>query len=314
MNDSSGHPSLDTGCGILAVVIWSAAICLSRSLMEKLGTFTGGGLVFTISGVLSILLFLALHRFDWRGLRPAPAYLLACGVPFVLYVICLYLAVGLARNRQQVVEVGLLNYLWPAMTLLLSVPVLKLRARPWLPLGLVMAFAGVVWANVAMSGQPFSVQGIRDRVAADATPYVLALAAAVLWGLYSNLVRRFAARGSVLGVPLFMLAGGLLLLGAGRCVPAAPPHWSGAALAELAAMVLFPSIAAYLLWDRAMRRGNLVLVASVAYLAPLLSTLWTGWYLGVPLPAGIWGAGALIVAGAWLSKTAVRESLAPLAP
>ena len=48
---------------------------------------------------------------------------------------------------------------------------------------------------------------------AIALPLLAVIGTAVLWGLYSNLVRRFAARGSVLGVPLFMLAGGLLLVG-----------------------------------------------------------------------------------------------------
>lgn len=310
MKSPSSSVPFDTGCGILAVIIWSASICLSRSLLEKLGTFTGAGTVFSLAGTLSVLLYFAAHRGDFRRLRMSPRYLAACGIPFILYIVCLYLALGLAKTRQEVVEVGLLNYLWPTLVLLLSVPILKNRARPWLAFGIVTAFAGILLATATMSESPFDLRAVGHRAADNATAYLLALAAAVLWGLYCNLARRFAAQASGLGVPVFMLASGLLLLGAGVFFPA-PACWSGTALAELAAMVLLPCIAAYMLWERAMRRGDLVLVASFAYLAPVLSTVCTGWYLGVKLPFGIWGAAALIMAGAWIARKAITEHAGP---
>ena len=40
---------------------------------------------------------------------------------FVSYEICLALSVGLAGSRQQAIEVGMVNYLWPSLTILFAI-------------------------------------------------------------------------------------------------------------------------------------------------------------------------------------------------
>jgi drug/metabolite transporter (DMT)-like permease len=51
--------------------------------------------------------------------------------------------VGLAKSREQVLEIALVNYLWPALTILLSLPLLKQRARLWLLPGTELALTGI---------------------------------------------------------------------------------------------------------------------------------------------------------------------------
>jgi hypothetical protein len=51
---------------------------------------------------------------------PRP-YLLAGSLLFVSYEICLALSVGLAGSRQQAIEVGMVNYLWPSLTILFAI-------------------------------------------------------------------------------------------------------------------------------------------------------------------------------------------------
>jgi hypothetical protein len=65
-------------------------------------------------------------------LRLPKRYLFGCGALFVSYEVALYLAVGLSVSDQQVLVVGLINYLWPALILLTAIPILRYRARPWL--------------------------------------------------------------------------------------------------------------------------------------------------------------------------------------
>ena len=301
---------LDTGCGIVAVIIWSASICLSRSLMEKVGMFTAAGAIYTLSGGLSLLFYLLVmpRRGGADAARPSGKHMVVFGVPFVLYMVCLYTAVGLARNRQQVIEVGLLNYLWPTLTLLLSIPILKKRANLWLPVGAVTAFAGALLASLSMNNLHFTVQELWRNFASNRWPYLLALAAAALWALYSNLVSRHARHSSPYGVPVFLLASGLALESFRIFFPE-ESHWNAAAFVELGVMVLFPCIAANVLWIRAMRRGNLVLVASFAYFAPLISTVLSGLYLGVSLTVGVFCAGAMVVAGALISRSSLKDKL-----
>jgi len=79
-------------------------------------------------------------------------------------------------------------------------------------------------------------------------------------------------------------------------------------------MALFVTGAAYIFWDHAMRRGDMVLVAALSYLTPLLSTLFSAVYLGVvPAPA-IWVACALVIAGAVTCRLAVIEGAASPSP
>ena len=72
---------------------------------------------YLLSGVVSLTIAAVwppgLGRF--RGLPPR--YLWGCGALFVAYASCYCLALGLATDRAQVLGVGLVNYLWPSLTL-----------------------------------------------------------------------------------------------------------------------------------------------------------------------------------------------------
>lgn len=298
---------LSTAYGIIAVLIWSAAICVSRSLMEKVGMLTAASAIYLLSGIISFFFYFSVNRFRTGGFKVAVSlkHTLICGIPFVLYMLCLYLAVGMASGPQQVIEVGLLNYLWPTFTLIFSIPLLKKHANFWLVPGAVVAFAGIMLSSVVVNRIEFSIRGLFDNFCRNMFPYLLALAAAVLWGLYSNLARRFSSYVSILSVPLFLCMTGFVLV-LMRFFVKESSVWSGSAFVELALMVFLPCIGAYVLWDHSMRRGNLVLVASFAYFTPLLSTILTGLYLGVKLTAGIWVACALVIAGAFISKNSVK--------
>ena len=77
-------------------------------------------------------------------------------------------------------------------------------------------------------------------------------------------------------------------------------------LAELAYFTLFPTLLAYLFWDVAMRKGHVVLVVSFSFFAPLISTLISCLYLGVPMGHDLWMASALIIVGAAICQRSVR--------
>jgi drug/metabolite transporter (DMT)-like permease len=293
---------LHTALGLLAIVLWSTSIGVSRSVVEKLGPLTAGAAIFTLAGVLGCLILLA--RSGFGDLRRLPRrYLLGCGGLFVAYELCLYLAIGLAAGGRQVLEVGVINYLWPGLTVLLAVPLLGRRAGPFLVPGVLVAFAGVVVAAAGRGG--LSWAGFLDNLQANPAAYLLALGAAVTWALYSNLAKRWAGGHKGNAVPVFLLATGLLLLGLSTLFRHRM-EWSGATLLEILFLAVFTSLLAYAFWDGAMRHGNMTLVAAASYATPILSMLVTSIYLHVAAGASLWIASALVAAGAVVSKLSLR--------
>lgn len=288
--------------GVLSIVLWSTTIALSRSLTEQLGTLSAAASIYLLGGAVGCA-YLLLGHGRMAALRSLPfGYLLVCGVLFVGYTVCLYLAVGLASGRQQVIEVGIINYLWPSLTLALSVPILHHKPRRALPLGLATATAGVTLAM--LQGGAFRWSVLIENLTENCLPYLAALVGAVLWGLYSNLSRRLGGRAGGGAVPVFVLASGVLLA-AMRLARPETSHVSARAIAELIFLSAGPCLAAYVCWDIAMRRGRIVLVASLSYLIPLLSTIITCAYLGVAMGLGIWLACFLVIGGAWLCNRSV---------
>jgi len=290
--------------GLGAIVLWSCTIALVRSLSEAVGPLTGAAAVYLVAGGICVA-HLGLAGSITRRLRALPrAYLLGCGALSLSYMLLIFLAISWARDRHQVLEVGLVNYLWPALTILFSLTILKRRANPLLLVpGTFVALAGVF--TVMTQGGEFSWGSFAANMTGNPAAYALALGAAVSWALYSNLARRWGGTQGGGGVVFFMPATAILFLLL-RLVVNEGGTWEVRSVVE--AVVLGTStVAAYELWDVAMRKGNTTLVAAASYATPFLSTLVSCLYLGALAAARLWLGCALIVTGAVLSWLATRE-------
>jgi len=298
------RPLAATGLGALAILFWGSTIGVSRSLTERVGTLTAAAAILLAgSGISGVPLVLSAAKRRALVLLPR-AYWIGCGLPFVAYMVCLYLAIGSARGRVALIVVGLVNYLWPTFTLALSIPMLGKRARGALPVGIALACIGIV-AAAADQGN-LTWEGFRTNVRPNLVPYGLALAAAAFWSFYSNAARRIAGGAGANGVPILLLASGVAL-GAARILTPEGSSWSVPAFGELAFLAIFPTFLAYTFWERAMREGNVVLVASLSYATPILSTIVSAVYLGVAVGSGVWVGCALVVVGAGVASRSVVD-------
>jgi drug/metabolite transporter (DMT)-like permease len=301
----AGRPGIDrnTWLGLWAVLLWSSTVALARSMSEQIGPLTAGAAVFATSG----LIFAVALFFDKGSpgrLRSLPRpYVLGCGFLFLAYIATLFLALGLATGRQQALEVGLVNYLWPALTVLFSLAILSKKARPGLIPGTLLALLGIVF--VLTQDGYVSWRSLSANVAANPAAYSLALAAAVSWALYSNLTRRWAAPDGASGVPLFVIATGLALSLA-RLLHPEDAVWSLRVVAEIAFLGTATALA-YLFWDIAMRRGDVVLVASCSYLTPFLATAVGCVYLWVVPGFKLWLGCLFLIGGSFLSWRSVDD-------
>ena len=184
-----------------------------------------------------------------------------------------------------------------------SIPLLGNRAGVLLLPGLVLTAVGI--SLVTTQGQEFSIAGLWRNVSGNPIAYGLALVAALSWGLYSNLSRRWGSKDGQGAVALFMLATGVILV-TFRFFAVEPAQWSMATVWEVLFLVAASSVS-YIFWDIAVRKGNFVAVSISSYLTPLLSTVMACLYLKVGAGRGLWVGCAFIVAGAYLSKLGVRE-------
>lgn len=299
-----------TFLGILALVFWSTSVAFSRSVTEHMGTLNTAFFNLLFSGALLLGIQGLIYKKEFvLKLKSLPfAYFYKVGIFMVLYMVVFYAAVGGAASREAVIVVGIINYLWPGLTFLFSVPLLKHKARyGLLIIGIVIAFAGT--AAALLEGNRLSAADIRLTIKDNLLPYGLALLAAVSWGLYSNLARKFKTAEDIISVPLiFIISSGVVLvfmLFQGKAPELTLAGWE---YPEFAYLVTFPTALAYLSWNRAMRDGNKNLVTSISYLTPLASTLISGLYLHVNIGPGFWIAAFMVLLGAVVCKKAVNIS------
>jgi drug/metabolite transporter (DMT)-like permease len=119
------------------------------------------------------------------------------------------------------------------------------------------------------------------------------------------LSRKWAADSGASAVPLFLLATGLALLLV-RLFVAEQSHLDANGVLPLVYLIVFPTILGYVSWDVAMRKGNLILIASLSYTIPLASTVLSSYFLGVGVPAHLWLACAFVIAGAAVCRYSVE--------
>ncbi len=298
-NDTPNDTQTSTLIGMFAIPLWSVSIGFIRSVSEIFGPIAGAALIYTASGLVAALV-LGLPRL--RALYNPGLWW--CGLLFVGYEISLALAIGLAPNRDQALELGMINYLWPSVTVLFAVISKQQRGSPLLAIALVFCLVGI--GLVMNGGRDLSFQSFLLNVSSNPLAYLYALAAAFLWGLYSVVTRHYHSDKTAVPFYFLVTAAILWIKYALSAEPHVPLHLSG-----LAQVFIFGSMSAtaYACWNRGICRGNISLLATMSYFTPVLAAvmtcLWLGIRPGIALCTGV----AMITAGSLLSWRASHPKL-----
>lgn len=299
---SSSYVSTAGGFG--AILLWSTTVAFVRSLSEQLGPVTAAASVYSVSSVAALVSLACSRQRRQHILRLPVKYLVGCGALFVGYMLVLFLSIGWAENRQQALEVGLVNYLWPTLTLVMSLMLLGKKATWILLPGTLLALTGVFM--VVTHGETVSWQSLTLNLASNPKAYGLALAAAMFWALYSNLARKWAGDREEGAVVMFLPFTAVVLLLI-SCFLDEPRQWSLRSLVE-ALFLGLATYSAYTLWDNAMRKGSIVMIAASSYLIPLLSTIVSCLYLSVVPGTKLWIGCGLLIIGSILSWQSVQST------
>lgn len=158
---------------------------LIRGVSEGLGPVGGAAAIYSLSGLLLIF------TVGFPRIRQIPkGYLLAGSLLFVSYEICLALSLGYAATRHQAIEVGMVNYLWPSLTILFAI-LFNGQKTNWLIVpGLLLALVGVCWVLGGDNGLHYDQ--IINNITTSPLSYFLAFIGAFIWAAYCTVTNKYA--------------------------------------------------------------------------------------------------------------------------
>ncbi len=282
--------------GSVAILLWSTMVGLIRSVSEGLGPVGGAAMIYTVSGLLCLATvgFPDIKRFS-KG------YLIAGSVLFVSYEMCLALSLGFAATRSQAIEVGMVNYLWPSLTIVFAILFNGQKSTLWVIPGLAISLLGVGWVLGGENG--LHVHDIMLNIVSSPLSYGLAFAGAFIWAAYCTVTSRYA-RGQN-GITLFVLLTALSL-------------WVKYAVSDQPEMVFSVPVVVKLLMcgvalgfgyaarNIGILHGNVTVLAAVSYFTPVLSAALAAIMLSSPLSFSFWQGALMVCAGSLLCWYATR--------
>ena len=280
----------------------SVGIC--RGIAEDFGRGPGFTVMYAAACLLLLLIFGRPH------LRAFSLKYLLLGVGAAnVCAICFIFSLSMAEDATQTMQVGMVNYLWPCLTIVFAVLFNGERARWWIVPGVLLSLLGVM---VVLGGEDgFNPMHFAANWMKNPWSYTIALVGAVLWAGYGSMTRAWSGGHNPVVIIFFndMLIFGLIWL----LTPTPPgewmhPGWLGVFLGAAATGL------GYGVWTYGMQYGNMTLLGIGSYFTPVLSCVFASFYIGSDLSATFWQGVALVVLGSLVCWTSVRKPLQEMKP
>lgn len=280
-----------TAIGGLAILLWSVLAPLAAST-RGIPPFETLAASFGVACAVGLAVLAARRRL---GRLRQPAYAWALGFAGIFTYHALYFT---ALDHAPPAQASLICYLWPLLIVVFAafLPGGRLRLRH--AAGAAMGLAGT--ALIVLGGTGLAGHG-------TVLGYGCAFAAAFVWSGYSVANQRISTVASELiaGVCGAVAVAALLVHVATEPTVVPGP---GQAFA-IVALGIGPVGLAFFFWDHATKHGDLALLGTLSYAAPLLSTALLIVLGQTPFTAAIVGAAALIVGGAAISVGVRRRGM-----
>jgi drug/metabolite transporter (DMT)-like permease len=259
---------------LLTILLWSAAPAVATVALEELSNFQ---LLFYVNLVGMVVLFslnLLLGKLPLFREYSKSDFLKMFGMGFLgifLYYVFIYKSFDLAPAG----EANIINYLWPVFVVIFSILLLKEKFNRTTLLAILLSFAGAALV--------FSKGGAVDVSGEHALGYLLALGAAVSYGLFSVLGKKlpFDKYSGMLAyyVSSFVLVVPAMLLFSGFAVPQSP--------ATIVALLFLGGLAssiAFVFWFKALALGHTHKIANYIYITPFLALVFVYFINGEATP------------------------------
>lgn len=285
-----------TAIGVLAPMLWGMSVGITRGITENFGVAEGLVALYALVSAVLLLIFgrPRLRLFSWK-------YLVFGIGSANLSAVCFVFSLAFSDGGHQTMEVGMVNYLWPCLTILFGILFNGQKAHWWIVFGIAKCLIGVV--TVLGGNQGFDPANFWHNIQKNPLSYGLALCGAITWSAYSSFTRALA-NGQNPVVLIFLgdlIIFSLIWLSGWGPTPVENPHgygWLGVAMGA------FATGAGYSCWTYGMMKGNMTLLAIASYFTPVLSCLFGTVWIGANLTMSFWNGVMILVAGSlvcWLS-------------
>lgn len=285
-----------TWIGSISILLWGTLALLTKLTGGDIPEFQLMAMSFSVAFVLMLIRWFRAGHSGVRHLRQSP---LAWGIG-IIGLFGYHFAYFKAMTLAPAVEVSLLAYLWPLLIVLMSALLPDESFRAQHLFGAILALMGC-WLLIGRNADGF----VWDNLPG----YLVALGCALIWSSYSVLSRFVRsvptdAVGWFCGVTA-LLAWACHLLWEETVWPAGLTQWVG-----VVGLGLGPVGIAFFTWDYGVKHGNIQLLGTLAYSAPLISVI-------VLILAGyseatvaVIGASILIVIGSLIASSGARPQVA----
>lgn len=283
--------------GLIAVLLWSSIVGLIRSVSESLGATGGAAMMYSVASVFLLISigFPKISEFPKR-------YLIWGSLLFVSYELCLALSIGYSNTNRQAIEVGMVNYLWPALTMVAAI-LFNNQKSNWLVIpGFVIAILGICW--VLGGEQGLDLASMLENIKDNPLSYGLAFMGALIWATYCTVTARIANGKN--GVTLFFMLTALVLWVKYLVIGGAPMVFNFHAIIYLVLAAAAMGFG-YAAWNVGILHGNVTILAGASYFIPVFSAALAAIVLQTPLSMSFWQGAAMVCIGSVLCWLATRQ-------
>lgn len=276
---------------LASVMFWSGA----ATVFKKALSYGSPWLVVTAGAVLSTAIFgiaLVIGRIQIRKTDFMSGLYLGFLNPFLYYLVLLNAYNGLPAQIAMVV-----NYLWPVVLVLLSIPLLgqKLSIRGLA--GILLSFAGVMF--LALMG--------RNTFELSTVPLLLAFASTLIWAVYWVMNTRNTGKTSAVLFTSF-LSGSIYLLVYGF-VTGQQLTFQPSILPWLLYIGIFEMGLTYLMWNTALKWASSTATVSVMiFLTPFIALIFIWIVVGEKIALSTVIGLVFVVGGILIEKYSRRRS------
>ncbi|HBG83598.1 MAG TPA: EamA family transporter [Acinetobacter radioresistens] len=290
--------NLATLIGFSAILQWSSIVGLLRKVSANIGADLAVLFMYSLSAVLLFALFRI------PNLKQIPRkYLFGATALSVVYEICFSYAIALAQNAQQAIEISLVNYLWPSMTILMLILFKELNFNKWVILGLGISLAGVFYIQTGNGA--IDLATVISHMQSNPLSYGLAFVGASLWSLYCVMTKKYSQGHNP--ISLFFIATSLVLwLKMLVLHPEQFVHIVQIDATTLMYMLMVSTVTGlgYAAWNIGINRGNITMLVTLSYFSPIFSSIMSMWILQTPLSKTFWLGAIMVTLGSfvcWIS-------------
>lgn len=290
--------NLATLIGLSAILQWSSIVGLLKKISFSLSAELAVLLMYTLSTCI-LLIFFKIPNLKLISKK----YLIFSTLLFVIYELCFSYAIALAQTAQQAIEVSLVNYLWPGLTVAMLILFKEIKFNVFVIVGLAISLSGIILIQTGQGALTWS--NILSNILENPISYILAFVGATLWSLYCVITKKYSDGHNPISfffVAISIVLWTKYLWSHGLSLNAIPEvELTTIGLLGIVSVVMALGYAA---WNIGIIKGNITILVTLSYFSPVISTLISMFILQTNLPTEFWYGVILVTSGSlvcWIS-------------